>query len=40
VREVLRVSPSYSLAVVQKGPWKDPAMLERFVPALRKAGLK
>ena len=38
--EALRVSPSYSLAVAQKGPWKDPAMLERFVADLRRAGLK
>ena len=40
VVEVLRVSPSYSLAVMQKGPWKDPAVLERRLAALRKAGLK
>jgi adenylate cyclase len=38
--EVLRVSPSYSLAVAQQGPWKDPAVLERLVTALRRAGLK
>ncbi len=39
--EVLRVSPNYSLAVArQRIPYKDPAVLERTLAALRKAGLK
>lgn len=40
VVEVLRVSPSYSLAVMQNSPFKDPAALERWLDNLRKAGLK
>jgi len=39
--EVLRLNPNYSLEVVrQRSPLKDPAMLERHIAALRKAGLK
>jgi tetratricopeptide (TPR) repeat protein len=39
--EVLRINPKYSLEIVkEKGPIKDPAILERFIAALRKAGLK
>jgi adenylate cyclase len=41
VAEVLRISPSYSLeAYRQRFPYKDPAVLERQLAALRKAGLK
>jgi adenylate cyclase len=39
--EVLRINPQYSLEVYrQREPIKDPALLERQVAALRKAGLK
>jgi adenylate cyclase len=39
--EVLRLSPNFSLEVHrQRMPIKDPAMLERHIAALRKAGLK
>ena len=39
--EVLRVNPNFSLEVMrQTAPFKDPAVLERYVAALRKAGLK
>lgn len=39
--EVLRIIPQFSLEVwKQKWPYKDPAMLERKLAALRKAGLK
>jgi len=39
--EVLRISPNFSLEFwVQNIPFKDPAVTERFVTALRKAGLK
>ncbi len=39
--EVLRVSPNYSLEVArQRIPFKDPAVLERTLANLRKAGLK
>jgi len=41
VAEILRISPHYSLEVVrQRIPYKDPALLERQVAALRKVGLK
>ena len=41
VTEILRISPHYSLEVVrQRIPYKDLAVLERQVAALRKAGLK
>lgn len=41
VAEVLRISPSYSLEVYrQRLPYKDLAVLERQLAALRKAGLK
>src|SRR5262249_35521513 len=39
--EVLRLNPQFSLEVHrQRGPIKDPAVLERHLAALRKAGLK
>lgn len=39
--EILRLSPQYSLAAVrQRIPYKDQAVLERQLAALRKAGLK
>jgi adenylate cyclase len=39
--EVLKISPKYSLEVWrQRAPYKDPALLERQLAALRKAGLK
>jgi adenylate cyclase len=39
--EVLRLNPKFSLEVhKQRMPIKDPAMLERHIAALRKAGLK
>jgi adenylate cyclase len=39
--EVLRLSPEFSVASFsQRLPFKDPAILERFQAALRKAGLK
>jgi adenylate cyclase len=39
--EVLRLNPKFSLEVHrQRVPIKDPALLERHIAALRKAGLK
>jgi adenylate cyclase len=39
--EVLRISPKFSLEVMrQRWPYKEPAVLERQLAALRKAGLK
>jgi hypothetical protein len=39
--EVLRLNPNFSLEVhTQRMPIKDPAVLERHIAALRKAGLK
>jgi tetratricopeptide (TPR) repeat protein len=39
--EVLRINPNFSLEVnKQREPIKDPALLERHIAALRKAGLK
>ena len=40
--EVLRLNPQYSLRLAEKGPgpYKDPALLQRYVAGLRKAGLK
>src|SRR5262249_48804102 len=39
--EILRISPNFSLEVYQQRlPYKDPAVLERQIAALRKAGLK
>jgi adenylate cyclase len=39
--EVLRINPQFSLEVhKQRMPIKDPAVLERHIAALRKAGLK
>jgi len=39
--EVLRLNPKFSLAVhKERMPIKDPAVLERHIAALRKAGLK
>jgi hypothetical protein len=41
VVEVLRLNPKFSLEVhKQRAPIKDPAVLERHIAALRKAGLK
>ncbi|NOT58424.1 MAG: tetratricopeptide repeat protein, partial [Deltaproteobacteria bacterium] len=41
VAEVLRLNPNFSLEVYkQRAPIKDPAVLERHIVALRKAGLK
>jgi adenylate cyclase len=41
VAEVLRINPKFSLEVhKQRAPIKDPAVLERHIAALRKAGLK
>jgi len=41
VTEVLRISPQFSLEVArQTWPYKDPTTLERYLSALRKAGLK
>jgi tetratricopeptide (TPR) repeat protein len=41
VAEILRLSPNYSLEILRrKVPHKDPAVLERSLAALRKAGLK
>ena len=39
--EVLRINPKFSLEVhKERAPIKDPAILERHLAALRKAGLK
>ena len=39
--EVLRLNPNFSLEVhKQRMPIKDPAVVERHLAALRKAGLK
>jgi tetratricopeptide (TPR) repeat protein len=39
--EILRISPNFSLdGYQQRVHYKDPAVLERFVVALRKAGLR
>ena len=39
--EVLRLNPQFSLEVhKERAPIKDPAVLERHIAALRKAGLK
>jgi adenylate cyclase len=39
--EVLRLNPKFSLEIhKQRMPIKDPAVLERHIAALRKAGLK
>jgi tetratricopeptide (TPR) repeat protein len=40
VAEMLRLSPNASLEVFRYIPFKDPAVLERHLAALRKAGLK
>jgi adenylate cyclase len=41
VAEVLRLSPNYSLeGLRQRLPYKDPAEGERYLAALRKAGLQ
>jgi len=41
VAEVLRINPQFSLEVYkERAPIKDPALLERHIAALRKAGLK
>jgi tetratricopeptide (TPR) repeat protein len=38
--EVMRLNPHWSLEFVKTTPWKDPAIVERHIAALRKAGLK
>jgi adenylate cyclase len=40
VKEVLRISPNYSLEAVGVAPWKNPADGKAMLDALRKAGLK
>jgi len=41
VTEILRLSPNFSLEAHRLSvPYKDPAVLERYVDSLRKAGLK
>jgi tetratricopeptide (TPR) repeat protein len=41
VAEILRLSPNFSLeAHRQSTPYKDPAVVERYIESLRKAGLK
>jgi adenylate cyclase len=40
VAEILRLIPNWSLEVVKQLPYKDPAVSERYLAALRKAGLK
>ena len=41
VAEVLRLSPKFSLeGMKQRLPYKDPAEAERYLAALRKAGLQ
>jgi len=41
VAEILRINPNYSLEVArQRVPYKDPAVLERTLANLRRAGLK
>jgi adenylate cyclase len=39
--EVVRLNPPFSIEVLrQRLPYKDPAIVERHIAALRKAGLK
>jgi tetratricopeptide (TPR) repeat protein len=39
--EIVRLSPNFSLeSIRQRLPYKDPVVLERFLAALRQAGLK
>jgi tetratricopeptide (TPR) repeat protein len=41
VAEAVKLNPHYSLeALRERHPYKDPAALERYLVALRKAGLK
>jgi adenylate cyclase len=40
VAEILRLTPNWSLEFIRQLPYKDPAAVERFLAALRKAGLK
>jgi TolB-like protein/DNA-binding winged helix-turn-helix (wHTH) protein/Flp pilus assembly protein TadD len=38
--EVMRLNPNWSMEFIRQVPWKDPAIVERNIAALRKAGLK
>ena len=38
--EVVRIYPRLSLEHYRRGPYKDPAVIERYMNGLRKAGLK
>ncbi len=38
--EVLRLNPTWSLESIKEFPQKDPAVVERIITALRRAGLK
>lgn len=40
VAEILRLVPNWSLEFVRQLPYKDPVAVERYLAALRKAGLK
>jgi adenylate cyclase len=40
VAAMLKISPNFSLDAARGAPFKDPAVLERHLAALRKAGLK
>jgi adenylate cyclase len=40
VAEFLRLVPNASLETIKSIPFKDPAVLERYLEALRRAGLK
>jgi tetratricopeptide (TPR) repeat protein len=41
IEEVRRINPNVSVEMIKQGlPYKDPAVLERLIEALRKVGLK